>query len=157
MRRALYGPVIALVVAGLAAPAADAQDVVPLAEGVAIHENSSNPATMYGYPGANVFLPAGALLGWRDLQAGHWDPARPSMLNGDIGAGSTAHPGVLNLGADVTRMVRIQNGRHRTVLATRGYGVAVLGRLRVSGVDVLARLSRLERKVALLERRLAAR
>lgn len=135
---------------GFAAAPASAQNVVPLAEGVTIEERSSNPARLYGLPGANVFLPAGAILNLRDIQGGTWVPGLPSLLNLDIGAGNPENPGILNLGADVSRMVRVQNGQHRTVLSTRSYGVAVLGRLRVCSrgcVDVM----RLERRVARLE------
>lgn len=82
--------------------------VIPLSENISIHEMNSNPARLYGYPGDALVLNTGAIQGMRDAQFGWWDPARPSMLNGDVGAGSTEHPGVLNLGADVSRAVRIQ-------------------------------------------------
>ncbi len=151
-----------LLLLALATPALAQADVVRLAEGVTVAERSSNPAQRYGYPGANLMLNAGAILGVRDIQGGWWDPARPSMLNLDIGAGNAQNPGILNLGADVTRMVRVQNGDHETVLATRSDGVDVLGRLRVCDGRCLdlgrelrrsqARVSRLEGRVARLAR-----
>ncbi len=138
-------------------PASAAAEVVQIADGVRIEERASNAATLYGYNGANVFVPAGAMLGVRDIQGGFYDPARPSMLNLDIGTGNPQHPGVLNLGADVSRMVRIQNGAHRTVLATRAYGVTILGKLTVCRAgrcfDPLARLRSLAARVRKLERR----
>lgn len=155
--RAVVAAALAL---SLAQAGQAAAEVVPLAEGVSIHERSSNPWQKYGYPGANVFAPGGAVLGWRDMQAGTYVPGIPSMLNGDIGAGDADHPGVLNLGADVTRMVRVQNGAHRTVLATRSYGVAVLGEVTVGGLRVARRLRRQEARIERLEtqvRRLARR
>lgn len=82
--------------------------IVPLAEGVSVVERGSNSARKYGYNGASLVGNHGELRGWRDAQFGHWDPARPSQVNGDIGAGSTEHPGILNIGADVSRAVRIQ-------------------------------------------------
>jgi hypothetical protein len=123
---------LALVLLALALPAqAEAQNVVRLAEGVEVMENSSNPARLYGTRGANVFLNTGAIIGPRDIQMGWWgDGSVPSLVNGDIGAGSTEHPGILNLGADVSRTVRLQ-GAGRTVLATRPTGIDVTGSLQL--------------------------
>lgn len=150
--------VTAAIIASSAAPAAALASTVELAAGVRIEERASNPAQKYGLDGANVFLPAGAILGVRDIQGGSWVPGIPSMLNLDIGAGNAQSPGVLNLGADVTRMVRMQNGQHETVLATRNDGLVIKGRLRVCAprcVDVGRRLGALERRVERLERALA--
>src|SRR4029450_1512939 len=120
-----------LLLLALATPALAQADVVRLAEGVEVAERASNPARLYGYRGANLMLNAGAILGVRDIQGGWGDPGGPARLNPDTGAGNAQDPGILTLGADVTRMVRVQNGDHETVLATRGDGVAVLGRLHV--------------------------
>jgi hypothetical protein len=127
----------------LVLPATAQAQTVQLADGLHVAERASNPAQKYGTNGANVFLPTGAILGVRDIQGGTWVPGVPSLLNLDIGAGNAQDPGILNLGADVTRMVRIQNGAHDTVLATRSYGVAVRGRLTVNGVDLLREMRRL--------------
>jgi hypothetical protein len=134
---------------------AHAQNVVPLAEGVEVAERSSNPAKLYGTNGANLFINTGAIIGIRDLQMGWWDPAVPSLVNGDIGAGSTEHPGILNLGADVSRKVRLQ-AEGRTVFETRPGGVDVLGTIRLCQLvcaDLQQILWRHAVRLALLERR----
>jgi hypothetical protein len=82
--------------------------VVPLSENVGITERGSNSARKYGLGGDSLVGNHGELRGWRDVQLGHYHPAVPSQVNGDIGAGSAAHPGVLNIGADVSKAVRIQ-------------------------------------------------
>lgn len=52
----------------------------------------------------------GDLRGWRNAQLGS-----PQDPDGDIGAGSTAHPGVLSLNYDIGREVRIYDGRKRLI------------------------------------------
>lgn len=129
-------------------------DTVNLAQGVRIEERSSNPALKYHTNGANLYLQTGAVVGPRDLEMGTYVPGIPSLLNGDIGA-----HGILNIGADISDMVRIQNGEHRTVLATRRAGIVVNGQLRVCGsacFDVERRLARLAYRVDRLVRRVRA-
>jgi hypothetical protein len=120
--------------------------VVRLAASTVIAERDSNSARLYGYAGDSLRMPAGELVGATDVQLGHFDPARPSASNGHIGAGSGAHPGVLNLGADVSRAVRVQ-AEHRTVVVFQRTRAIVRGQLLVCDrgrcVDVAARLRRL--------------
>ena len=128
---------------------------VPLADGVAIVERDSNPARLYGTNGANLFMNTGAIIGVRDIQMGWWgDGSVPSLVNGDIGAGSTEHPGILNLGADVSRTVRLQ-AQGRTVLQTQPDGVQVHGRLEVctDACRPVAAAAAPAPRVSLLERR----
>jgi hypothetical protein len=81
---------------------------IPLSENVTITERDSNPWRKYGYPGDTLALPNGQIINLRDLQFGTYHPEQPSMLNGDIGAGNAQDMGILNLGADVSKAVRIQ-------------------------------------------------
>ncbi len=119
MRRILTLTVLFLA-CGFAVPATAQTPVVMLAEGVGIVERGSNSARIYGYNGASLVGNHGELRGWRDVQLGHWTAAHPSQTNGDIGAGSTAHPGILNIGADVSRAVRIQASGVTVLRAERG-------------------------------------
>lgn len=117
-------------------------------------ENDTNAFRLYGVPSTALVLNAGELRGMRDIQLGWWDPAIPSLVGGDISAGSAQHPGVLNIGADVSRTVRLQS-RGRTVLRTRRSGVTVHGSLVVCNercVDLERRVARLSRMVRRLLR-----
>lgn len=123
-RKVGVGLLIALVL-GLAYPAeAQSPAVYSPVPNATFVENGSNPYRLYGVPGAALVMNAGEIRGPRDVQLGWWDPAVPSLVNGDIGAGSTEHPGILNLGADVSAAVRIQ-AAGRTVLRAEAGTVSV--------------------------------
>jgi hypothetical protein len=137
---------------------------VPLAEAVCIDERASNPAQKYGIPGSNVFLPAGAIVGPRDFQMGSWVPGVPSMLDGDIGAGNYEHPGILRVGADVTRCSVYHAKRpgeppvRMMQICPTGITVYVVPRLAGKGRLALAsKVKRLERRIARLERLIRGR
>lgn len=122
-----------------------------LSESIGITQRSSNPAHLYGYPGDTLYVNNGAILGMRDVQFGTFHPERQSMLNGDIGAGCITcpdgqrHPGVLNLGADVSKAVRIQ-ASGKTVLRAQD------GRMKVCDekgcLDLMRALRRLQGRVS---------
>lgn len=130
----------------LATPAtAIAPQPVYLTQGVGVVEHGADSATKYGYPSDALYINGGDIIGPRNIQGGYLDPARPSMLNLDIGAGSAENPGVLNIGADVSRKVRIQ-GNRRTLLTASKHGIRIVGRLLVCDdrgcLDVLRALRR---------------
>jgi hypothetical protein len=113
----------------IGAARADTPEPIRLADEVHILEGGGD-ASQYGYPAPALGLNTGDIWGVRNIQGGWWDPLRPSMLNLDVGAGSAEHPGILNLGADVSRAVRIQ-GDGRTLFRADEEGITLRGPIRV--------------------------
>jgi hypothetical protein len=112
---------------------AGTNEPVRLAEEVHVLEGGGD-AAKYGYPAPALGLNTGDIWGVRNIQGGWWDPARPSMLNLDIGAGSAEHPGILNIGADVSKAVRIQGGGRTAIRVERG-GITLRGPIQICRQD----------------------
>lgn len=108
--------ILLAVVLGFAGPAAAQTTTIELGAGLKIEEYGSNsartlaerdPALLARYPAPALAFSLGEIYGLRDVQGGQVVPGHPELNRLDVGAGNGRDPGVLALGADVTRRVVI--------------------------------------------------